>query len=140
MYFEVKLSVEKEVPCKPSKAGATACELKQVNEHYICESENALGAYYKANELYNNKCEVYSIVVSKIKEIVNTKTEDKPFFKATIVDIYLDDEGNEKENKSAVLVCATDVKDATKIMEEYLKQGYNMGLIGVNRTKILDVL
>lgn len=39
MYYEVKLSVEKEVPCKPSKAGATACELKQVNEHYICECE-----------------------------------------------------------------------------------------------------
>lgn len=140
MYYEVKLSVEKEVPCKPSKAGATACELKQVNEHYICECENALEAYYKANELYNNKCEVYSITSSKIKEIVNTKTEDKPFFKATIVDIYLDDAGEEKERKSAVLVCATDVKEATKIMEDYLKQGYNMGMIGISRTKILDLI
>lgn len=140
MYYEVKLSVEKEVPCKPSKAGATACELKQVNEHYICECENALETYYKANELYNNKCEVYSITASKIKEIVNTKTEDKPFFKATIVDIYLDGAGEEKEQKSAVLVCATDVKDATKIMEDYLKQGYNMGMTGINRTKILDII
>ena len=140
MYFEVKLSVEKGVPCKSSKAGVTSYEIKQVNEHYICECENALEAYYKANELYNNKCEVYSIVVSKIKEIVNTKTEDKPFFKATIVDIYIDDAGEEKEQKSAVLVCATDVKEATKIMEEYLKQGYNMGLIGINRVKIIDVI
>lgn len=140
MYYEVKLSVEKEVPCKPSKTGATACELKQVNEHYICECENALEAYYKANEIYDNKCEVYSITASKIKEIVNVKTDDKPFFKATIVDIYLDDAGEEKEQKSVVLVCATDVKEATKIMEDYLKQGYNMGMIGVNRTKILDVL
>ena len=107
---------------------------------YIALHENALEAYYKANELYNNKCEVYSISISKIKEIVNTKTEDKPFFKATIVDIYIDDAGEEKEQKSAVLVCATDVKEATKIMEDYLKQGYNMGLIGINRVKILDLI
>lgn len=71
---------------------------------------------------------------------MNTKTEDKPFFKATIVDIYLDDAGEEKEQKSAVLVCSTDVKEATKIMEDYLKQGYNMGMIGINRTKILDLI
>lgn len=140
MYYEVKLSVEKEVPCKPSKAGATASETKQVNECYICECDNIAEAYYKANELYNNDCEVYSIVASKIKEIVNTKVEDKPFFKATIVDIYLDDEGNEKEQKSVVLVCAKDVAEATAIMTEYLKQGYNMGMIGVNRTKILDLI
>lgn len=140
MYFEVKLTVEKEVPCKPSKSGGVASETKQVNEHYICECENALEAYYKANELYNNKCEVYNIAISKIKEIVNTKTDDKPFFKAIVADIYLDEEGNEKEQKSAVLVCATDVKDATKIMEDYLKQGYNMGLIGINRVKILSVI
>lgn len=71
---------------------------------------------------------------------MNAKTEDKPFFKATIVYIYLDDAGEEKEHKSAVLVCATDVKEATKIMEDYLKQGYNMGMIGINRTKILDLI
>lgn len=140
MFFEVKLTVEKEVPCKPSKAGATACELKQVNEHYICECENALEAYYKANELYNNKCEVYSIAISKIKEIVNTKTNEKPFFKATIVDILIDDAGEEKEQKSSVLVCAKDVNEATRIMEDYLKQGYSMGLIGINRVKILDLI
>lgn len=140
MFYEVKLTVEKEVPCKPSKAGATACELKQVNEHYICECENALEAYYKANELYNNKCEVYSIAISKIKEIVNTKTDDKPFFKATIVDILIDDTGEEKEQKSAVLVCAKDVNEATRIMEDCLKQGYSMGLIGINRVNILDLI
>lgn len=139
MYYEIKLTVGKEVPCKASKAGATASETKQVGEHYISDCDNVADAYYKTLELHPT-CEVKSVAVSKIKEIVNDKVENKPFFKATVTDVFTDDEGNEKENKYYILVCAKDVSEATKLMTEYLSQGYDMQLIAITRTKILDLL
>lgn len=133
MFYEVKLRVEKE----NSKG-----ELKQVSEHYIIEGcEFFAEAEVKAMEEYNNDCEVFNIVQSRIREIVNTKEEGKPFFKATIVSTYTNDDGTEKETKYPVLVCATDIKEANKLMEEYLKQGLeDMRLDGIVKTKILDVL
>ena len=53
---------------------------------------------------------------------------------------FTDDEGNEKDSKYFVLVCAKDIPEANKIMDEYLKQGFDMKLDGIVRTKILDVI
>lgn len=133
MLYEVKLRVEQE----NSKG-----ELKQVTEHYIVDGcEFFAEAEVKAMEEYNNDCEVFSIIQSRIREIVNEKEESKPFFKATITETFTNDDGSEKENKYPVLVCASDIKEANKLMEEYLKQGLSdMRLDGIVKTKILDVL
>lgn len=133
MLYEVKLRVEQE----NSKG-----ELKQVTEHYIVNGcEFFAEAEVKAMEEYNNDCEVFSITQSRIREIVNTKEESKPFFKATITETFTNDDGSEKENKYPVLVCASDIKEANKLMEEYLKQGLSdMRLDGIVKTKIIDVL
>lgn len=133
MYYEIKLRVEQE----NSKG-----ELKQVTEHYIVDGcEFFAEAEVKAMEEYNNDCEVFSIIQSRIREIVNTKEESKPFFKATITETFTNDDGSEKGNKYPVLVCASDIKEANKLMEEYLKQGLtDMRLDGIVKTKILDVL
>lgn len=133
MFYEVKLRVEQE----NSKG-----ELKQVTEHYIVDGcEFFAEAEVKAMEEYNNDCEVFSIIQSRIREIVNDKEESKPFFKATITETFTNDDGTEKENKYPVLVCASDIKEANKLMEEYLKQGLSdMRLDGIVKTKILDVL
>lgn len=133
MLYEVKLRVEQE----NSKG-----ELKQVTEHYIVDGcEFFAEAEVKAMEEYNNDCEVFSIIQSRIREIVNTKEESKPFFKATITETFTNDDGSEKENKYPVLVCASDINEANKLMEEYLKQGLSdMRLDGIVKTKILDVL
>lgn len=133
MLFEVKLRVEQE----NSKG-----ELKQVTEHYIVDGcEFFAEAEVKAMEEYNNDCEVFSIIQSRIREIVNDKEELKPFFKATITETFVNDDGSEKENKYPVLVCASDIKEANKLMEEYLKQGLSdMRLDGIVKTNILDVL
>ena len=133
MLYEVKLRVEQE----NSKG-----ELKQVTEHYIVDGcEFFAEAEVKAMEEYNNDCEVFSIIQSRIREIVNDKEESKPFFKATITETFTNDDGSEKENKYPVLVCASDIKEANKLMEEYLKQGLSdMRLDGIVKTKILDVL
>lgn len=133
MLYEVKLRVEQE----NSKG-----ELKQVTEHYIVDGcEFFAEAEVKAMEEYNNDCEVFSIIQSRIREIVNDKEESKPFFKATITETFTNDDGSEKENKYPVLVCASDINEANKLMEEYLKQGLtDMRLDGIVKTKILDVL
>lgn len=133
MLYEVKLRVEQE----NSKG-----ELKQVTEHYIVDGcEFFAEAEVKAMEEYNNDCEVFSIIQSRIREIVNDKEESKPFLKATITETFTNDDGSEKENKYPVLVCASDIKEANKLMEEYLKQGLSyMRLDGIVKTNILDVL
>ena len=133
MFYEIKLRVEKE----NSKG-----ELKQVTEHYIVDGCDLFAeAEYKAYQEYNNHCEVFSVTQSKIKEIVNQKEEDKPFFKATIVSTFVNDDGSEKETKYPVLVCATDIKEANKLIDDYLKQGLDdMRLDGIVKTKIVDIL
>lgn len=131
MFYEIKLKVQKE-----NAKG----EMKEVAEHYITDVELFSEAEQKGMELYNNDCDVFSVIRSKIKEIVNEKHEEKPFFKATVTDTFTDDEGNEKDSKYFVLVCAKDIPEANKIMDEYLKQGFDMKLDGIVKTKILDVI
>lgn len=132
MYYELKIKVEKE-----NKKG----ELKQVTEHYITDAELFANAEYTGLNEYDGKCDVIAIKRSPIREIVNDKDEDKPFFKATLIDVFVNDDGVEKENKYPVLVCAEDMKEANRIMEEYRKQGLgDLRLDGIVKTKILDVL
>ena len=133
MFFEVKLRVEKE----NSKG-----ELKKVVEHYIVDGcELFAEAEQKALKEFDNKCEVFFIAKSKIIEIYNEKEDDKPFFKATIVSVFTNDDGVEKETKYPVLVCAEDIKEANKLMDEYIKSNMSdMRLDGIVKTKILDLL
>ena len=133
MFYEIKLKVQKE-----NAKG----EMKEVAEHYITNVELFAEAEQKGMEMYNNECDVFSIVRSKVSEIVNEsdKTDDNHFFKATIVDVYTDESGNEKETKYFVLVSAKDIPEANKRMEDYLKQGFDMKLDGIVKTKILDVI
>lgn len=132
MWYEIKLKVEKE-----NAKG----EMKEVKEHFITDCDLFANAEYTGMNLYNGNCDVFSIIRSKIREIVNNKEEDKPFFKATIVDTFVNDDGTEKENTYPVLVCAKDIKEANKLMEDYLKAGLtDMRLDGITKTKILDVL
>lgn len=132
MLYELKIKVEKE-----NKKG----ELKQVTEHYITDAELFANAEYTGLNEYDGKCDVIAIKRSPIREIVNDKDEDKPFFKATLIDVFVNDDGVEKENRYPVLVCAEDMKEANHIMEKYRKQGLgDLRLDGIVKTKILDVL
>lgn len=133
MFFEGKIKVYKE-----NKKG----EMKTVLEHYIIENEELFAnAEYKLMELCNGACEVTAITKSKIREIINAKQPDKPFFRATLIDIFVNDDGTEKETPYPVLVCAADITEANRLMEDYMKQGMqDFRLEGITKTKILDVL
>lgn len=132
MYYELKIKVDKE-----NKKG----EMKSVTEQFITDCDLFANAEYTGLNEYDGKCDVVAIKRSPIREIVNTKEEGKPFFRATIVQIFTNDDGTEKELLYPVLVCASDMKEANKLMEEYIKAGLNdMKLKEIKETKILDVL
>lgn len=132
MWYELELKVQKE----NSKG-----EIKEVKEHYITDVDLFAEAEYKGMSLYGNNSDVFAIVRSKIREIVNDKEEDKPFYKAVITDTFVNDDGTEKETQYPVLICAKNVKEATKLIEDYMSQGLtDMRLDGITKTKIIDVL
>lgn len=131
MFYEIKLKVEKE----NSKG-----EMKEVIEHFITDVGLFAEAEAKGLEQYVD-CDVISITHSKVVEIVNEKEEDKPFYKATLIDIFIDDNGNEKETKYYTLVCAKDITEANRLMQEHMRQGLkDMRLDGIVKTKIMDLI
>lgn len=133
MLFEAKLKVEKTL---------NSGEVKEVTEHYILDAELFAEAEKIMFEQYPNlKIDVFAVFRSKIREIINDKEEDKPFYKATVIDIFTDENtGKEKETKYELLVCAESVAEATAITTEYLKQGYNLRLDEIKRIKIVDYI
>lgn len=136
MLYEIKLNVT-----RPQDDGA----MKQVKEHYILDADlhgqaEAAGFSLYAGVSNATDVDVFAVFRSDIKEIINEKTDDKPFFKATVIDIVTDDNGNEKELKYQVLVCAGDITEANEILGEYLRQGYDMRLDALRRVKINDYL
>ena len=133
MFFEAKLRVEKTLDTG---------EQKEVKEHYIMDAELFAEAEKMMFELYPNQAiDVFSIRRSDIREIINNKEDGKPFYKATVIDVFTDDKtGKEKETKYFMLVCAKDTVEATLLATEYLKQGYNLRLDEVKRIKIIDYL
>lgn len=132
MLYEIKLNVT-----KPTAEG----EEKKVKEHYILDAELHGEAEAAGYQLYpNTDVDVFAVFRSDISEIVNDKEEDKPFFKASVIDIVINDDGSEKEVKYQMLVCAENIVEATSIINEHLSQGYNMRLDGIRRIKINDYL
>ena len=132
MFYEIKLKVEKE----NSKG-----EMKEVIEHFITDVELFAEAEANGLEQYNGNCDVFSISRSKVIEIVNEKEEGKPFYKATIISTFTDENGNEKENKYYTLVCAKDITEVNRLMQEHMRQGLkDMRLDGIVKTKIIDLI
>ena len=114
--------------------------MKEVVEHFITDVGLFDEAEAKGLEQYVG-CDVISITRSNVVEIVNEKEEGKPFYKATLIDIFIDDNGNEKETKYYNLVCAKDITEANRLMQEHMRQGLNdMRLDAIQKTKIIDLI
>ena len=133
MIFEGKIKVKTVTPKGDEKI---------ISQHYVIKDEELFAnCEYKLMGLCNGDCEVTHITKSKIREIVNDKEEDKPFYKAVITNTFVNDDGTEKETQYPVLICAKNVKEATKLIEDYMSQGLtDMRLDGITKTKIIDVL
>lgn len=135
MFYEITAEVEKTL-----ENGLT----KKVKEQYITDCESFTEAENKSIEhlqcFNDGEIDVTAIKRSKVIEIVN-EIESDFFFRATVVQTKLDDNGNEKEFKYQLLVSAPDINKATILMNNHLQQGYDdMRLDALVKTKIIEVI
>ena len=87
--------------------------------------------------------EVTNMKRSNIMEFANSHQggDDENIYTATIVSIFVEESGKEKETKYHVGVFAKSVNEATSIVQQYMKMGLqDMRLVSVKETKIEQVL
>ena len=87
--------------------------------------------------------EVTNMKRSNIMEFANSHQggDDENIYTATIVSIFVEENGKEKETKYHVGVFAKSVNEATSIVQQYMKMGLqDMRLVSVKETKIESVL
>lgn len=118
---------------------------KEVNERYITDCLTFAEAEQKGMEAYSDYSldgDVVAVKRSNVKEIVNENEEKQHYFKATIVDTFIDDKTEkEKELRYYVLIRADDLSEATAKAKEYMRQGLqDMRLDGIMKTNILELL
>lgn len=90
---------------------------------------------------YFSDFDVTDLKRSRIKEIANTRSDDNELlFMAEVKDTFTTDEGVEKEIKYKILFFSVNIDSALSFITEYMEQGYDMSLIGLKRTKFIDVL
>ena len=87
--------------------------------------------------------EVTNMKRSNIMEFANSHQggDDENIYTATIVSIFVEESGKEKETKYHVGVFAKSVNEATSIVQQYMKMSLqDMRLVSVKETKIEQVL
>jgi hypothetical protein len=67
-------------------------------------------------------------------------TGDDKIFVADIADVQHNDDGEEVELVYKVALFALNVDAAYNYIKSYLKQGYNMTLVGLKKTKYNEVI
>ena len=85
--------------------------------------------------------EVLAIKKSKVKEIANAKHhDDDRIYEATLRDIFLTEDGEEKPINYKVFLCAKDFDKAKDFISEYIKQGYDLTLVTLKETPFVDIV
>ena len=85
--------------------------------------------------------DVTAIRKSQLKEIVNGReSDDEQIYIATLQDVFTDDEGNEKYIEYKVALFALSMDDAYAKTKAQVQQGYDLSIVGIRKTKLIDVL
>lgn len=116
---------------------------KTVRESYLIEdAETFNDAEYTLFKEFQDKTgiDVVSLKRSKIKEIANTNRDTEPMFIATLVDVFTDDNGIEKELTYDIAFFALNIEQAHNFIRLYAQQGYCMEMKALKQAKFLDVL
>lgn len=116
---------------------------KTVRESYlIVDAETFNDAEYTLFQEFQDKTgiDVISLKRSKIKEIANTNRDTEPMFIATLVDVFTDDNGIEKELTYDIAFFALNIEQAHNFIRLYAQQGYCMEMKALKQAKFLDVL
>lgn len=116
---------------------------KEIAEKFIIDNCELCQEAEKVMLLeYNGENRCTSIKESNLREFVNKRQDDdQAIFLATLEDVFVTDDGDEKATRYVVGLFANTVEEATKIMIEYMKQGLsNLSLVSIKKTKIVDLL
>ena len=131
MLIEVKAKVARIIDGKTRKRMETFlvpdCELFSNAEYRVFQTLNE-----EQEAGYVSSSEIVSLKQSPIKEIATQFTGQFTFI-ATLKDIWLDDDGNEKALKYKVLLWADNLTDANANALQLSRQGYDMQIEGITQ-------
>ena len=139
MFYHVKVQF--------SSVNESGAKIKEKHEVLVDNCELFAEAEKKALDEFIyagvGDVEVTNMKRSNIMEFANSPqgSNDENIYTATIVSIFVEENGKEKETKYHVGVFAKSVNDATSIVQKYMKMGLqDMRLVSVKETKIESVL
>lgn len=117
---------------------------KQKSENLILENAESFADAEQMGYDYGSGLTALDVVAvkrSKIKEIANERTsDDEKIFLATLVDIFLEDDGTEKPIRYTIAFFSKTMASANAYITEYTKQGYNMSITKIIESNFNDVL
>jgi hypothetical protein len=117
---------------------------RNVKENLVIENEESFAKVEdKLYEMYQDMTDIDVIAIkrSKVKEIANKRESiDDKIWEAIVADYFTDENGVQKELKYKILLYSKTFDGAKAFIGEYLKQGFNMALVGLKCTKFVEVL
>lgn len=116
---------------------------RSISEKYYVDNIELFGeAEMRGIELYANNSDVVAVKISSIKEFINKRVDDEQsIYNATIESVFVDENEVEKTMRYKVALFAKSIQEATNIALEYMRGGLeDMSLIGIKRTKFIDIL
>lgn len=133
MLIEVKAKVSRIIDGKTRKRTETYvvdnCELYSNAEYRVMSV-----LIHEQEEGTVESFEIQSLRLSQIKEIdEQTINNSIPSFIATLIDIFLQDDGTEKKIKYKVLLWADNLTAANRRANELSHQGYDMQIEGIKQ-------
>lgn len=118
---------------------------KVVKEQYLINDAINFGEaeslMYKCCDSGQTNFDVIDIKRSKIKEIINKRTsDDEKVFVGHIADVQTNDDGEEIEITYKVALFARSFDEAYLKLNKHLESGYSMQIVGVKKTKFVDLI
>ena len=129
MLIEVKVKVARIIDGKTRKR----------TETYVLDKEFFSQAEYAVTELLNEDTtiedfQIQNLKLSQIKEVDEQTINNSILsFIATLIDIFLQDDGAEKKIKYKVLLWADNLTAANRRTNELSHQGYDMQIEGIKQ-------
>lgn len=117
---------------------------KVIKERYLIAEAESFG---DAEEQTYDFCDgetcldVIDVKRSKIKEILNVRqSQEESIWIAELQDVFTNDDGEEKYIVYKVAFFEKTFDSAMAYISEYMKQGYNLELVSLKKSKIADVI
>lgn len=134
MLIEIKVKTTRIIDEKTRKKTETYLLDKQ----FFTEAEYAVMSLLdtEINSHLLESYEIQSLRISPIKEVATQYEGDNTFI-ATLKDIFIDDNGNEKPLRYKVLLWAASLAEAHTRTQEIAQQGYDMHVEGIKEVEYI---